>query len=131
MPEEYTTLGRELLRPDPRTIRRFMSKVELKTFGRDAGCWVWLGARRHDKRAASTPYGTFNLAGYQGRKVHAHRVSYAIFNDGGVPEGMDVDHICLNHWCVNPDHLRIMSREDNVARGNDTRHDNKKEEVPF
>ncbi len=120
------TRGQELKRPDPKVIRRFMAKVELKTFGKDKGCWVWMGARRKDE----TPYGKFWIKA-SGGGVHAHRVSFAIFNNDGVlPDGMDVDHTCLNHWCVNPDHLQAVSREENVGRGNATRH-NGKDEVPF
>lgn len=131
--DERCTLGRELLRSDLTLddIKRFMSKIEVRTFGKYADCWIWIGSIRKDKRAEATPYGKFSLGPMKTqRTIHAHRVSYAIFN-GSVPEGMDVDHICLNHGCVNPDHLRVASRENNVALGNETRNDNQGSEVPF
>ncbi len=131
--DERCTLGRELLRSDLtlNDIKRFMLKIEVRTFGKYAGCWIWIGSIRKDKRTEVTPYGKFSLGPRKTqRTIHAHRVSYAIFN-GSVPEGMDVDHLCLNQGCVNPDHLRVATREDNAARGNATRRDNQESEVPF
>ena len=78
---------------------RFWSKV-CKT----EDCWTW--------KAACDPkgYGRF----FRGRGMAlAHRVSWELAH-GPIPEGMDIDHICHNHGCVRPEHLRPATRQDNA-----------------
>lgn len=36
---------------------------------------------------------------------------------GAIPEGFDVDHLCKNRLCVNPDHLEAKTHFDNCPRG--------------
>ena len=36
---------------------------------------------------------------------------------GPIPDGMDLDHLCRNRWCVNTAHLELVSRKENLARG--------------
>lgn len=44
----------------------------------------------------------------------AHRFSYMSFR-GPLLEGMEIDHLCRNRWCVNPSHLeQVTSRENNL-----------------
>ena len=71
----------------------------------ETGCWVW------DKRVPG-PWGYGTLRIY-GRITKAHRYSYERFK-GPIPEGMLVLHSCDNPPCVNPDHLRIGTNQDNA-----------------
>lgn len=48
-------------------------------------------------------------------KRFAHRLMDEIVN-GPLPEGLEIDHICFNHRCVNPDHLQRLTRAENLAR---------------
>lgn len=85
----------------PRDAARFAVKWEHT----DAGCWRWTAAL--DVHG----YGRFNLGGMR----LAHRVSYEAAV-GPIPVGLDLDHLCRNRWCVNPEHLEAVTRSMNLAR---------------
>ena len=91
--------GQELrpLQPKLTLEQRFWSKVH-----KAAGCWEW---------TASTSNG-YGLIDVDGRMRLAHRLAWEM-TTGPIPEGMDVDHRCGNHACVNPAHLRIATRSQN------------------
>lgn len=62
--------------------------------------------------------GNCNAKGYgrivsNGRLCSAHRVAYEL-HVGPIPEGMEVDHICMNRACVEPSHLRLATRSENA-----------------
>ena len=70
------------------------------------GCWNWTGA------VSNRSYGSIYR---DGRMQKAHRVSYEL-SCGPVPDGLDLDHICRNRLCVNPDHLEPVTRSENLRR---------------
>jgi hypothetical protein len=75
----------------------------------NTGCWLWSGA--HSKSG----YGTVRHP--VTRKVgNSHRIVYEM-ECGPIPDGKDLDHLCRNPACVNPDHLEPVSRAENVNRG--------------
>lgn len=45
----------------------------------------------------------------------ATRVVWRIFV-GVIPEGADLHHRCRHPWCVNPDHLEVLSRTEHGDR---------------
>lgn len=71
-----------------------------------SGCWNWLGA-------INFGYGVYRV---NGKKVKAHRYSYELVH-GPVPINTDLDHLCRNRRCGNPDHLEKVARVENVRRG--------------
>lgn len=83
---------------------RFKSKIE-----KTDTCWLWLGAL--DKGG----YGIF-MSSKEGIRFPAHRASYEIFK-GKIPIGLQLDHLCRNRKCVNPNHLEPVTARENNRRG--------------
>lgn len=81
---------------------RFWAKVE-----KTPTCWLWIGAKH------ASGYGSLWREGtYHG----AHRVAYELFR-GPIPVGLELDHLCRVRSCVNPEHLEIVTRRENMLRG--------------
>jgi hypothetical protein len=80
---------------DIERFNRFWKKV--------GTCHSWQNALDKDG------YGTFYFIKKNRR---AHRVAYFI-KYGDIKEGMVIDHICRNRSCVNPEHLRQVTRLEN------------------
>jgi len=51
-----------------------------------------------------------------GRLVKAHRYSYEL-EEGPIPAGLDLDHLCRVRACVQVAHLEPVTRRENVIRG--------------
>jgi hypothetical protein len=73
----------------------------------DTPCWLW--ARSLDEDG----YGYFRRGG---KVIRAH-VHYYEQSNSPIPEGMELDHLCENRRCVNPDHLEPVTHLENCRRG--------------
>ena len=73
-----------------------------------SGCWLWEGGW------SSRGYGVFWVEEFQ---IKAHKATY-IMTKGAIPKGLELDHLCRNRCCCNPDHLEAVTHLVNVRRGN-------------
>jgi len=77
-------------------LDRFAANVE-----QGEGCWLWTG------RTEKGGYGRWGGG-------MAHRVAWVRVN-GPIPDGLTIDHLCRNHACVNPSHLRLLPPSENFS----------------
>lgn len=72
-----------------------------------SGCWRFEGSHTPDGYATCTT---------EGKPRYVRRV---LFEDkhGPVPVGLELDHVCRNRWCVNPDHQEPVTHLENMRRG--------------
>lgn len=85
----------------PDSQERFWAKVN-----KGATCWEWTGT------TAGRGYGSLTI---RQRTKYAHRVSYELCV-GPIPDGLEIDHLCKNILCVNPDHLEAVTHWENNRR---------------
>lgn len=71
------------------------------------GCWVW------QRCLNAYGYGQMRVGG---KAWLAHRYYYEQ-TCGPIPDGLELDHLCRNRACVNPDHLEPVTRSVNTLRG--------------
>lgn len=69
----------------------------------DGDCLVWTGCQ--DGQG-------YGMVQRRGRSHRTHRWMWEVVN-GPIPEGMLVDHICWNRACINIEHLRLATRQQN------------------
>jgi len=101
-------LGPSADRPIPEltedALRRFWSKVTLPD--PESGCMLWTASR------VTNGYGQISV---YGARYLAHRVAYSLAY-GPIPGGMEMGHRCRNRECVSPDHLEVVTRQENMRR---------------
>jgi hypothetical protein len=72
-------------------------------------CWIW------QKCKVKTGYGRAAVPGTRLVR-YAHIVIYELFK-GKVPSGLQLNHLCRNRACVNPEHLEPVPQAINLRRG--------------
>ncbi len=80
--------------------------IERSTVTDDEGCWVW------QLSTDNMGYGTISR---NGKTQRAHRWVYEAFR-GPIASGLELDHLCRNKPCVNPDHLDPVTHSENLKR---------------
>lgn len=72
----------------------------------DSGCWEWQGWT-NDKG--------YGYVRSEGRDQPVYRVMWRQVV-GPIPEGYELDHLCLNPACLNPAHLEPVTHAENQRR---------------
>jgi len=86
-------------------VKQFMRLVVIDNHQSD--CWGWRGCINNKG---------YSILHYHNRKQMAHRISYQIFH-GKILDDLDIDHLCRNPVCSNPDHLEPVTHQENTLRG--------------
>jgi hypothetical protein len=87
-------------------IARFMARVKVDSL---TGCWNWTGY--------------LGKTGYARQVVkslkinYAHRVAWLVLARRKIPTGKQIDHLCRNRRCVNPNHMEAVTSRENTMRG--------------
>lgn len=92
---------------DSTVIDRFWKNVQKSDNPNE--CWTWTGS---PAGSISKGYGCFR---YQGKTQKAHRVMWQLTNGPFIDESLFVLHKCSNDKCVNPNHLKLGTHQDNMA----------------
>lgn len=69
------------------------------------GCWIWQWGKSHK--------GTRGML----NNVQAYHIYHEKYK-GPIPEGLEIDHLCFNGLCVNPEHLEDVTHQENMRRRN-------------
>ncbi len=95
----------------PRPIRPAIERVLARVVvDNSTACWNFTGAQN------GVGYGVVGAGRRGDGNVFTHRVTYEHYI-GPIPPGMDIDHLCRNRVCCNPDHLEAVTRRENIMRG--------------
>ena len=81
-------------------LKRFLEKIRLVG---EFGCWEWTACKMQ------SGYGKY-------QKTVAHRWAYEFFIRQ-IPSGLQMDHLCRNRACANPNHVEPVTHKENARRG--------------
>ncbi|OLP56638.1 hypothetical protein BJF92_11140 [Rhizobium rhizosphaerae] len=90
---------------------RIMARVRIDE---ETGCWIWTGPTSGEEgRGAGYPRMSLS-----GQTVAVHKAMWT--NEHGlIPSTRELDHVCRNRLCVNPDnlnHVQLVTRKRNKLR---------------
>lgn len=95
----------------PKELERLFQKIKFKS-----SCWIWTGATKTGRknRKNNKRYGVLTI---RNKHMQAHVLTYKCFK-GEIPAGLEIDHLCKNTLCVNPEHLEAVTHSENMKRSN-------------
>lgn len=84
--------------------KRMQNKIKIN---KNNNCWEWVGSNN------GVGYGEIRI---NNKKKYTHRIVYELLV-GPIPENKQIDHLCRNRCCCNPEHLEPVTPKENVNRG--------------
>lgn len=91
----------------PAKMRDKIRVVQIEGCPVSASCWEWNAGR------TTAGYGIVRI---DRNPYYTHRVAYLALV-GPIPDGLQIDHLCRNRACCNPDHLEPVTPHVNTLRG--------------
>lgn len=88
------------------TWRNTVERLRRRYVTEQNECWVWTGG------IAKNGYSKVRI---NNRYQSGHRAFYEHYK-GPIPGGLQIDHLCRNKRCVNPDHLEAVTARVNTRR---------------
>ena len=91
------------------------TEIDIKIFSRcktdpETNCWIWQGPTSGNGRGGGYP--RCNLDGV----TATPHIIIATHYHGYIPKSRQVDHLCNNRLCCNPEHLEIVTHRENQRR---------------
>jgi hypothetical protein len=90
----------------PDRIRARINLTPCKVPDLHGPCWEWTGSDN------GNGYGRPRV---DGKNQLVHRYAYTVLV-GPIPPGLQIDHLCRNRRCCNPDHLEPVTNLENSLR---------------
>ena len=82
-----------------------------KRIKKTADCWIWIGAQNQ------AGYGIYDgTLNEKYKRWYVHRLTFCFFK-GKINPILEIDHLCRNTSCCNPDHLEAVTPKENKLRG--------------
>lgn len=93
-----------------RIRQKIRENVKIEDRGHNTPCWIWQGSDSGTGRGGGYPRMSLD-----GQTVAVHIVSF-VNEHGYVPSKKQVDHLCNQRMCCNPDHLEMVTHKQNQKR---------------
>ena len=104
MSDDDIELGVSKKRPGGPSLRMLLNRYAKEL---PNGCIDHGRADTHDGYAQIT-------VSYNPKKARPiHQVSWEVANDKSIPNGFEINHLCENKRCINPDHLEPATKKQN------------------
>jgi hypothetical protein len=91
-------------KPSTPIAERLWSRVD-----KTGECWEWQGP------LSSSGYGVIGVGPRGAGLVRTHRLAYEL-TVGPILDQMQLDHLCQNKRCCNPEHLEPVTQAENMRR---------------
>lgn len=106
-PDTTSDLAEILARWDEGEFAELLGRIASRISVTDGGCW---------ECAYALDSSGYPQVSYLSRMELTHRVMF-VAAKGVIPTALQIDHLCRNRKCCNPDHLEAVSPRENGLRG--------------